>query len=58
MDKKKELIGENIREIRISEYILPEIQGTKFAIRQGTCVRIEVRTDSHKLLSQNKDGGL
>ena len=56
-DELCSFIGDRIELIRIAEYILPEITGNEFVIKQGKFAGIELKTERHKLLFQNKYGG-
>lgn len=56
-DELYSFIGDKIQIIRVAEYILPEIQGPDFVIKQGKLAGIELKTEGHKLLFQNNYGG-
>ncbi len=56
-DELRSFIGDRIKLIRLAEYILPEITGPDFIIKQGKFARIELKTEQHKLLFQNNYGG-
>lgn len=56
-DELCSFIGGRIQTIRVAEYILSEITEPDFVIKQGKFAGIELKTDGHKLLFQNKYGG-
>ncbi|MBO0357570.1 hypothetical protein J0X19_06400 [Hymenobacter sp. BT186] len=60
INKQDELnlfIGESIKHIRLARYNSLEIQGTGFVIQQGEYAGVELQTDTHTLLFQNKYNG-
>lgn len=50
-------IGDSLRSIKIAEFILPEITGIGFVIKQGKYAGVELKTEKHKLLFKNNYGG-
>ena len=56
-DELCEFIGDKLQSIKIAEYILPEITGADFVIKQGKYAGVELKTEGHKLLFQNNFGG-
>lgn len=56
-DELCSFVGDRIELIRLAEYILPEITGPDFVIKQGKFAGIELKTEQHKLLFQNNYGG-
>jgi hypothetical protein len=56
-DELCSFIGDKLLDIRIAEYILPEMKGSNFIIRQGKYAGVELKTEGHKLLFQNNYGG-
>jgi hypothetical protein len=56
-DELNEFVGNNIHQIKIAEFKLPEIKGADFVILQGKYAGIELKTDKHKLLFKNNYGG-
>ena len=56
-DELYSFIGDKIQSIRVAEYLLQEIKGADFIIKQGKLAGIELKTEGHKLLFQNNYGG-
>jgi hypothetical protein len=56
-DELSSFVGDRIKIIRVAEFILPEISGPDFVIKQGKFAGIELKTEGHKLLFQNNYGG-
>ncbi len=56
-DELSVFIGDRLKSIKIAEFILPEITGSNFVLKQGRYAGLEVKTNGHKLLFQNNYGG-
>jgi hypothetical protein len=56
-DELNYLNGERIAEIRLAEYLEQDIQGDGFTIAQGRLAGVELRTENHKILLRNTNGG-
>lgn len=56
-DELNQFQNQNIEEIRIAEFIEPEIQGDGFIIKQGKIAGIELKTENNKILFRNNYGG-
>jgi hypothetical protein len=56
-DELSVFIGDRLKSIKIAEFILPEITGSNFVLKQGIYAGLEVKTSGHKLLFQNNYGG-
>jgi hypothetical protein len=56
-DELSVFIGDRLKSIKIAEFILPEITGSNFVLKQGRYAGLEVKTSGHKLLFQNNYGG-
>ena len=56
-DELCSFIGDKLQIIRIAEYVLSEIEGLGFVIKQGKCAGVEILTEKHKFLFQNNFGG-
>ena len=55
-DELCSFVDDKLQTIRIAEYILPEIEGLGFVIKQGKYAGVEIQTEKHKLLFQNNFG--
>ena len=56
-DELYSFIGDKNQSIIFAEYLLQEIKGADFIIKQGKLAGIELKTEGHKLLFQNNYGG-
>jgi|GEM_PF-2489901 len=56
-DELNQFHNQKIEEIRIAEFMEPEILGEGFSIKQGKIAGIELKTERNKILFQNNHGG-
>lgn len=56
-DELNQFENQNIKELRIAEFIESEIHGDGFLIKQGNLAGIELKTEKNKLLFWNNHGG-
>ena len=56
-DELNQFQNQKIENLKIAEFIQPEIEGNGFLIRQGKIAGIELKTENNKILFQNKNRG-
>ncbi len=56
-DELNKFRNQKIEELRIAEFLEPEILGDGFVIKQGKVAGIELKTEKNKILFQNNYGG-
>ena len=56
-DELNQFHNQRIEEIRIAQFINPEILGDGFLIKQGNIAGVELKTKKSKILFQNNYGG-